>query len=114
MAGARLRIAILPGLRRVDVDGRGGGTLKDIILSFENVPPEGFWFEIKGQKGTETRQFISERRHAHWKEVEDLSGTVYAVCSNCDLAWALNDGDAYDNEMFYCPKCGAKMDEVSV
>lgn len=49
--------------------------------------------------------------HAHWKEFEDYSGAVYPECSRCGLVWWLEEGTAEDNEMYYCPKCGAKMDE---
>lgn len=49
--------------------------------------------------------------HAHWREFEDYSGTVYPECSCCGLVWWLEEGTAEDNEMYYCPKCGAKMDE---
>lgn len=49
--------------------------------------------------------------HAHWKEYEDYSGAVYPECSRCGLVWWLDEGTAEDNEMYYCPKCGAKMDE---
>ena len=49
--------------------------------------------------------------HAHWKEFEDYSGAVYPECSRCGLVWWLDEGTAEDNEMYYCPKCGAKMDE---
>lgn len=49
--------------------------------------------------------------HAHWKEFEDYGGNVYPECSRCGLVWWLDEGTAEDNEMYYCPKCGAKMDE---
>ena len=49
--------------------------------------------------------------HAHWKEFTDIGGVVYPECSKCGLVWWLEDGNAEDNEMYYCPKCGAKMDE---
>lgn len=49
--------------------------------------------------------------HAHWKEFEDYSGAVYPECSRCGLVWWLDEGTAEENEMYYCPKCGAKMDE---
>ena len=51
--------------------------------------------------------------HSHWKEYEDYSGAVYPECARCGLVWWLDEGTAEDNEMYYCPKCGAKMDEVS-
>jgi len=49
--------------------------------------------------------------HAHWNEFSDYTGTFYAECSRCGLVWWLEEGTAEDNEMYYCPKCGAKMDE---
>lgn len=49
--------------------------------------------------------------HSHWKEYEDYSGAVYPECAHCGLVWWLDEGTAEDNEMYYCPKCGAIMDE---
>lgn len=49
--------------------------------------------------------------HAHWNESSDYTGTCYAECSRCGLLWWIDEGTAEENEMFYCPKCGAKMDE---
>lgn len=48
--------------------------------------------------------------HAHWNEFSDYTGTCYAECSRCGLLWWIEEGTAEDNEMYYCPKCGAKMD----
>ncbi len=50
--------------------------------------------------------------HAHWDEFSDYTGTHYAECSRCGLFWWIEEGTAEENEMYYCPKCGAKMDEV--
>ena len=30
-------------------------------------------------------------------------------CSECGEYWLLNDGDPYENQFYYCPKCGAQM-----
>ena len=30
-------------------------------------------------------------------------------CSNCGKHWLLNDGTPFDNEMNFCPNCGADM-----
>lgn len=48
--------------------------------------------------------------HAHWNETFDYNGTCYVECSRCGLLWWIEEGTAEENEMFYCPKCGAKMD----
>lgn len=62
----------------------------------------------KYQKGE-----LAPVEHAHWIETYDYTGTYYITCSNpkCGLVWWLEEGNAKDNEMFYCPKCGAIMDE---
>ena len=32
-------------------------------------------------------------------------------CQKCKLLWILcNDGGPFENEMFYCPKCGRKIE----
>lgn len=49
-------------------------------------------------------------RRGHWKEVSDGWDGVYYECSECGLSWTLNDGTPEENEMCYCPKCGARMD----
>ena len=32
-------------------------------------------------------------------------------CSACGVLWTFIDGGPDDNEVDYCPKCGARMDE---
>lgn len=32
-------------------------------------------------------------------------------CSVCDKYWLLNNGTPFDNEMNFCPRCGADMRE---
>ena len=49
--------------------------------------------------------------HAHWTEEDDGWGDSYWVCSNCKEPWWLEEGTPEDNNMFYCPHCGARMDE---
>ena len=31
-------------------------------------------------------------------------------CSVCGMVWFLADGNPIDNEMYYCPRCGTRMD----
>ena len=47
-------------------------------------------------------------KHSAWT-VHDPDFNSYQ-CKNCGLAWMLNDGNPAENEMNYCPKCGARMD----
>lgn len=49
--------------------------------------------------------------HSHWKQYQDLDGNIFPECARCGLVWWLDEGTAEENEMYHCPKCGAKMDE---
>ena len=52
---------------------------------------------------------VAEVRHGRWK---DYSDDGYYECSVCGEAWTFIDGTPKDNNANYCPRCGAKMDEV--
>ena len=49
-------------------------------------------------------------RHGRWIEQEGYDGDVYYSCSACGCDWICIDGTPEENDMHYCPKCGAKMD----
>ena len=46
----------------------------------------------------------------HWKKIGYDYGDIYE-CSECGLLWWLEAGTPKDNEMYYCPKCGKRMDD---
>ena len=51
-------------------------------------------------------------KHGHWKEVQRIHETDHTAiceCSLCgDTVWVYDGQRAWN----YCPRCGAKMDEV--
>lgn len=49
--------------------------------------------------------------HGKWEQRDyfDEDSNTY-VCSVCDETWTLNTGNPKENNMYYCPNCGAKMD----
>lgn len=49
--------------------------------------------------------------HGRWMTCEDGWGDLHYQCSKCGCEWFLEDGSPADNDMNYCPHCGAKMDE---
>ena len=51
---------------------------------------------------------------AEWIEDEDMYGDPIYRCSNCDEHFILEEGTPTDNGYFYCPNCGAKMDEQAL
>lgn len=47
---------------------------------------------------------------AHWiKKYTPDDGEIYE-CDNCGVTWQFNDGGPEENEAFFCPKCGFKME----
>ena len=52
-------------------------------------------------------------RHGHWIEKDGFDGDTYYDCSACGHSWVTIEGTPQDNEMNYCPYCGAHMDEVT-
>lgn len=48
--------------------------------------------------------------HGEWNEVEGYDGDCHYQCSLCGEEWTLNDGTPVENNMNYCPRCGARMD----
>jgi DNA-directed RNA polymerase subunit RPC12/RpoP len=53
---------------------------------------------------------VTPVRYGHWKEESDYDGDSIYVCSECGETWTLIDGTPQDNNMHYCPNCGARMD----
>lgn len=47
-----------------------------------------------------------ERKKGRWKDFD--CGNSYK-CTACGQIWTLNDGTPVENNMNYCPKCGADM-----
>ena len=48
--------------------------------------------------------------HGRWEEQDDGWGGTYYDCSACGESWTTIDGTPLQNNMNYCPNCGAKMD----
>lgn len=53
---------------------------------------------------------VVEVRHGKWIEQDDGWGGVLYTCSVCRCDWTTIDGTPFENNMRYCPECGAKMD----
>lgn len=47
-----------------------------------------------------------ERKKGYWEDFD--CGNSYR-CTSCGETWTLNDGTPEENNMNYCPKCGADM-----
>ena len=51
-------------------------------------------------------------KHGQWKATPYTDYDDTYECSACGACWTFIEGTPKDNEAFYCPHCGAKMDEV--
>ena len=50
-----------------------------------------------------------DKAKGEWKTVEGYDGDEYYECSNCGEPWVLYAGTPKENNMNFCPNCGAKM-----
>ena len=48
--------------------------------------------------------------HAKWIKRDDGWGDIYYDCSACNESWTTIEGTPFDNDMKYCPHCGARCD----
>ena len=46
-------------------------------------------------------------KHGKWIENEGFDGDCYYTCSVCHCDWTTIDGTPTENNMRYCPECGA-------
>lgn len=55
---------------------------------------------------------VQSVKHGKWEEVSDYGGwgDTHYRCSVCGEKWYLEDGKPKDNNMNFCPRCGARMD----
>lgn len=49
--------------------------------------------------------------HGRWLECEDGWDDTHYQCSECGMEWNLDAGTPEENDMHYCPNCGARMEE---
>ena len=60
------------------------------------------------------RSRFVELKPAEWIEDEDMYGGPIFRCSNCEARFVLEEGTPEDNEYYYCPTCGAKIQEQAL
>ena len=65
---------------------------------------EAMWYSKAFYKAGYRKQSEGE-----WVEKDDGFGGVYYDCTACGCSWTTIDGTPMENNMNYCPECGAKM-----
>ena len=59
---------------------------------------------------TQFMDILKSTMHGIWIPEEDFDGDIHYECSACGESWSTIDGTPAENNMNYCPQCGAKMD----
>ena len=71
----------------------------------------GCWIRYKMfENAIENAPTIEECKAGRWIEKDGWDGDVYYDCSACGESWTTIEGTPWDNDMNYCPHCGAKME----
>jgi len=101
-------------MRLIDADA-----LKETIVSnvypvvddFNNHDYGMFW--TGGiEKAIDEQPTIEERKTGKWEKVDDMWDDNVYKCSACYGMFNLIEGTPQDNDMNYCPYCGARMMET--
>ena len=53
---------------------------------------------------------VAPINHGRWEEIDDLDFDTLYRCSVCGEEFYLIDGTPQENQYYYCPCCGSKMD----
>lgn len=81
----------------------------------DNDFTEGYNFAV-GEYKEKIKAMKSEDvqpvKRGEWEELTDYGGwgDTHYRCSVCGEEWYLEDGKPKDNNMNFCPRCGARMD----
>ena len=80
----------------------------DMARLDQKLPISDLQHEVNLIKAAEVQRI----KHGYWEEVTDYGGwgDTHYRCSVCGEEWYLEDGKPKDNNMNFCPRCGAKMD----
>lgn len=64
---------------------------------------------VENMKATDVQPVV----HGKWEELSDYGGwgDTHYRCSVCGEEWYLEDGTPQQNNMNFCPRCGARMDD---
>lgn len=92
-------------------------TCRDCIHYDDNCPAVE-WHESKFSEKScsffKPRDRFVELLYAEWIVKEDMYGDPVYCCSNCREEYFLEEWTPIENRYFYCPNCGAKMDEQAL
>lgn len=80
-------------------DGRKG----NVYLPCDTVLAIADWIEA--------HRDVAPVRHGRWEKNDYLFIDTLYRCSVCGEEFYIENGTPQENQYYYCPNCGAKMDE---
>ena len=101
-------------MRLIDADALKETICTNVYPITDNFNSQDYGMFWTGgiEKAIDDAPTVDTERHGHWKDVQNYYDDVYYECSACGEPWILLDGTPSDNNMNYCPNCGALMDEI--
>lgn len=81
------------------------GTIRKLTAALAEQPKQKFFVDSDGKITP-----LPIQKHGHWKLVQDYYDDEHWKCSVCGCEWYLEAGNPEENNMHYCPECGAIMD----
>lgn len=90
--------------------------INDLLESADGVKSTPSWHDLFMELVERYKEFpaadVAPVVHGKWKEENPdyLDGDSVYICSICGETWNLEAGTPKENNMNYCPNCGAKMD----
>lgn len=87
--------------------------LKKKILTIEMEDSDSIWYTEKMDELADhlLANGVIVQANGYWIEQSDGWDGVLYTCSACRCDWCTIDGTPIENNMRYCPECGARMDE---
>lgn len=61
-----------------------------------------------------SREQVEKAWKGNWKFEPDVYDSATYVCSKCGEPWTLIDGTPVENNMNFCPNCGAALTDEAV
>lgn len=98
-------------MRLIDADALKKAIIKHLCVKSAKylLQAEKSIYDLIDKQPTIELLKAEQPKHGHWIDNDDPDDN-YFTCSVCGDLWILNDGTPEDNQMNYCPHCGARMD----
>lgn len=117
----KVKVKVMPAETHIKVQYEGEElTIKELVSKLEYLKGSQEylkWAVVEREKEIALlkKQLadVPPVRHGQWIPEDESYEDVY-ICSVCGNEFIITDGDLESNELNYCPRCGAKMDDKDI